>query len=225
MARQLIDGELPLALPKFTDHVSRYAEEFGAIQEMSYSVPTASSIVLKDCRVEVSFRAVLVDIKGKVENFDFVVYFLHPGRTIPPEFAKLNGERVGVIAINLDRLIAEFAKAANRKETYASVLTDFLRNDVPSKRWVYHPRDAALRKQAEEKLEQAVAQAIQSHKDNQGRLQINSRGIDAPSASKRPVTCECLYCETMWDGQEPGLNRCPKCNEYLGTRIVEKSGD
>lgn len=224
MARQLIDGELPLALPELTDHVSRYVEELGAIQEMGYSVPTASSIVLKQCRVEVMFRAVLVDIKGKVEDFDFVVYFLHPGRTIPPEFEKLNGEKVGVIAINLERLIAEFAKASSRQESYAKVLTDFLRNDLPSKRWIYHPRHAALRKQAEEKLEQAVAQAIKSHKDNQERSQVNSRRIDAAPVSKRPVACECLYCGTRWDGQVPGLNRCPKCNDYLGTCVVGKSG-
>lgn len=225
MARQLIGSKLTLALPEYRDRVSQYVDVLHETRELDYVITKGKAIQLEQVEVETRFAKAAVDLKGRVGDFEFVVYLVHPGRLVPPELEALDGIKAGVIAIDLRNLAGVFAQLTGGERTYSDALADFLGNDLASKRWVYHPRRAALHKDAEGKLEQSIAREIEDPRrysglgsglpTDKGHLVGASQIIAA-----REVKCECLFCGQRWDGREPGVNECPRCRTHLGTRIL-----
>jgi len=225
MARQLIGSKLTLALPDYRSRVTQYVEVLRQTRTLDYLVTEARSVELEHVEVETSFADVAVDVKGKVGNFDFVVYLVHPGRTIPIELESLDGAKAGVIAIDLQGMAGSLAKVRQAGGTYSQMLGEFLAKNVASKRWVYHPRYDTMRQKAQTALARSIAREVEEvqHHLSMGNALPTGRG-PFPAANKnkamRPVQCECLFCGTKWDGYDPGLNNCPKCGTHLGTRIL-----
>lgn len=137
MARQLIGSKLTLALPEYRDRVSRYVGVLHETRELDYVITAGKAIQLEQVEVETRFAKAAVDLKGRVGDFEFVVYLAHPGRLVPRELEALEGVKAGVIAIDLRSLAGVFAQLTGGERTYSDALADFLRNDLASKRWVY----------------------------------------------------------------------------------------
>jgi hypothetical protein len=225
MARQLIGSELTLVLPDYRGCVSRYVPALDKECRSEYLVTKGCAIQLERVQVETRFADVAVDLKGWVGDFEFVVYLIHPGREVPPELRTLEGVRAGVVAIDLRGLLTVFSKAVTGESTYSGTLAEFLRNDLGSKRWIYHPRQAEWRKAAEAKLEASIAEEIEAMRQHLGLrsghdAQVASAAGNRVKKTARLVRCECQMCLNQWDGHEPGLNTCPTCRTHLYTRIL-----
>jgi hypothetical protein len=220
MARQLIGSRLTLTLPDYRAKVEQYVEDLRQTRTFDYLVTEARSVELEHVEVETSFVDVAVDVKGKVGDFDFVVYLVHPGRAVPTELESLDGAKAGVIAIDLQGMAGALARVKEAGGTYSQALSEFLEKNVASKRWVYHPRNAMMRQKAKAQLAKSIAREVDEVRH---RLSI---GKELPTESSpkgkvtRQVRCECLFCGSKWDGYHPGLNSCPKCRTHLGTRIL-----
>lgn len=44
-----------------------------------------------------------------------------------------------------------------------------------------------------------------------------NKEIDRPM---KLVSYECVICKTRWEGLKAGGNQCPKCNDFLYTKLV-----
>jgi hypothetical protein len=77
-------------------------------------VTEARSIELEHVEVETRFADVAVDVKGKVGDFDFVVYLVHPGRAVPTELESLDGAKAGIMAIDLQGMAGALARVSTR---------------------------------------------------------------------------------------------------------------
>jgi hypothetical protein len=71
---------------------------------------------LRESDEAIWFTQVAVDLKGRVGDFEFVVYLVHPGRQVPPELEALDGAKVGLVAIELHSLGRVFARATQAGE-------------------------------------------------------------------------------------------------------------
>jgi hypothetical protein len=225
MARQLIGSRLTLALPDYRNRVTQYVEALNQMRSLDYLVTEARSIELEHVAVETRFADAAVDLKGKVGDFDFVVYLIHPGRALPTELESLDAAKVGVIAIDLQGMAGALARVKDAGGTYSQALGEFLAKNIASKRWVYHPRNAMMRQKAEVELAESVAREVDEmrHRLSFGKaLPTHNGSLLAATKIKatRQVRCECLFCGSKWDGHDPGLNDCPKCRTHLGTRIL-----
>ncbi len=228
MARQIIDSELKIKLPEYKDSISQYMPALGYSADESFLVAEAKEIFLSNVAVESSFEGVAVDLVGYINDFKFVVYLTHPGRTVPQELESPRDHHSGVIAINLDELRNTiFRKVKNKSQSYQSVLIEYLSNDVSSKRWVFHPRYQRCHQQALERLEEKV-KASAREKEIRGRRETQPRNFPVSGSfdvnlasqmpAKRQVLFECMMCETQWQGLEPGGEKCPNCDTHLYTR-------
>jgi len=227
MARQLIGSRLTLALPDYRSRVTQYVEDLHQTRTLDYLVTEARSVELEHVEVETSFADVAVDVKGKVGDFDFVIYLVHPGRVVPTELESLDGAKAGVVAIDLQGMAGALARVKEAGGTYSQALGEFLAKNIASKRWVYHPRNAMMRQQAQAELAQSIAREVDEmrHRLSVGKAMTTESGRPMAATkhqAKRQVQCECLFCGTKWDGHDPGLNNCPKCRTHLGTRIVSQ---
>jgi hypothetical protein len=224
MARQLIGSRLMLALPDYRSRVTQYVEDLRQTRTLDYLVTEARSVELEHVEVETWFADVAVDVKGKVGDFDFVVYLAHPGRAVPTELDSLDGAKAGVIAIDLQGMAGALARVKEAGGTYSQALSEFLAKDVASKRWVYHPRNAMMRQRAQAELAQSITREVDDmrHRLSFGKALPTEIGPLSAVNNKatRQVRCECLFCGSKWDGYDPGLNNCPKCRTHLGTRIL-----
>lgn len=200
MARQLLGNDLVLAPPEYRGRVCRYVPDLNGTRETEYRITPTGVTRLEQVLVEVDFSGVVIDLKGKVNSYDLAVYFIHPGRQVPDALSRFEGETAGILAINLEGLAARFASRARDKMTYARTLSEFLSMDREHKRWIYHPRQARIRAQAEQILDAEVAREV--------------------GEATRIRRYECEYCGEKWQNRRGGLIRCPGCAKHLGVQKI-----
>jgi ssDNA-binding Zn-finger/Zn-ribbon topoisomerase 1 len=230
MARQLIGSRLTLALPDYRGRVTQYVEDLHQTRTLDYLVTEARSVELEHVEVETCFADVAVDVKGKVGNFDFVIYLVHPGRVVPTELESLDGAKAGVVAIDLQKMAGALARVKDAGGTYSQALGEFLAKNVASKRWVFHPRNAVSRQRAVAELAKSVAREVDEvrHRLSIDKALPTERGpLLAATKNKatQQVQCECLFCGTKWDGHDPGLNNCPKCRTRRYANPIPKKSN
>lgn len=235
MARQLIGDEITLRLPAYRGTVTRHDDRRGYPLSESFLVTEPKEVVISNVEVETRFAGVPVDIVGQINNFRFVVYFTHPGRSVPPELESTHDDRSGVIAISLDALQKTmFSKKTDRRGSYKTALIEFLTNDLSSKQWIYHPRYQRCHQQALQKLEAKAASAAASRiaRGPQRSTPSNAHGLHEFDASTSPrkadgrrVLFECVVCNSQWEGWEPSGSTCPRCDTHLYRTIKKVLGD
>jgi len=231
MARQMIGDKLNIRLPKYEDVVSKYAPSSGHTLHESFLITESKEICLSDVEVEATFAGVPVDIVGYINDFRFVVYFTHPGRCVPQELNSPGDNHSGVIAVALDELRGTiFRRAKEKDQSYLSVLTEHLSNDLSSKQWIYHPRFQSCHQKALERLDAKIASMPKAKNTlSKGRVRyfdipVSSRAeVDiAPLNVTGPlVSFVCLICDARWQGREPGGSVCPECNTHLYSRRIK----
>jgi len=226
MARQMIGDKLKIRLPEYKDVVSKYAPSSGHRLHESFLITESKEICLSDVEVEATFEGVPVDIVGYINGFRFVVYFTHPGRSVPQELKSVNDSHSGVIAVALDELRGTmFHRAREKNQSCQSVLTEHLSNDLSAKHWIYHPRYQSCRQKALEKLDVKVALSrAKNTRTRHFKSPVSSRfevDIAPPNITGPLVSFECLNCDVRWQGRESGGNVCPKCNDHLYSRWIK----
>lgn len=216
MARQLVGDRLDLHLPAFRDQV-----DSGDLSER-FTVTEARTISLSCVQVETNFAGVTVDVLGSVGDFSFVLFLSHPGRVVPEQLTTPTDRRCGVVGVDLTQTSRVLAASRDEGRSHAAALSDFLTRDTESKRWVFHPKHAAMREQAQSRLEQRVSY----HAGLKGRRGFDSGGGEAagPLSSthgptQRQGQFRCVVCSSVWLGPHPGLTPCPKCQTHLHGRF------
>ncbi len=226
MARQMIGDKLNIRLPEYKDVVSKVASLSGHSLHEPFWITTSKEICLSDVEVEAIFEGVPVDIVGYINDFRFVVYFTHPGRDVPQELKSPGDHHSGVIAVALDELRGTiFRRAKEKDQSYLSILTEHLSNDLSSKHWVYHPRYQSCRQKALEQLDVKIALSRAKNTRPQYfgipvshrlKMDVLPQNITGPL-----VTFECLMCDARWQCREPGGSVCPECNAHLCSRQIK----
>jgi hypothetical protein len=216
MARQVIGPAIAIAiaLPGMEGTVSVDVPGRRSLQRV-YTVTHPRSVDLVDAKIEVAFGDVIVDVLGQVGDVPLALYFIHPGRPVPPTLmatAQTTG-RCGVVLIDLSPLHEHFlARDAGRASSFLASLRKFLSDDVAHKRWLYHPRDKQARMRAEVALKadmdrQVPPAAVQPAARVAGGANINY---------------ECVLCAVRWTGSI-FERTCPRCQSHLCTREVGDS--
>lgn len=196
MAKQLIKDKLTLALPAYLGTAEFRDERFGNLFQENFVVTEEKYISIKEIEVETSYFGIGVDLVGKIKDHQFVVYFVHPGRKIPPELFHPDNKKCGVISIDFSPLPDLFLKSRSRGASYKTALMNFLSDDRGSKKWIFHPN-----------FQKAKANAIESIK-----LRIEKE--------MRLVSYKCLMCKVTWEGHIQGGNICPNCGEHLYSKEI-----
>lgn len=227
MARQVIGDSLEIVLPEYQVVESLFVDELGDYLTERLVVTHKKRVRLESIEIEREFHSNQVDVFGKIERYPFVVYFTHPGRDVPVELKSLRYEKCGAIEISLSDTYSLFTGDGADKQTYLDKLRRFLIEDVPSKRWVYHPRYSSTRDRARNILKLRREELLRNRFEQYGSTtsigSIPETIVDLEEdkgESKREVRYQCLVCGTAWIGMEPGYNPCPKCKTHLyGKRL------
>lgn len=231
MAKQLIGKQVKLGLPEYKDRIEYYAGIFRHRKFKEFLVANAQQITIENIAVEKMFSGVAVDVVGFIGDFQFVIYFSHPGRTVPVELFQPDNDHCGIIEVKLDALSEQFMMARQKNKTYDEILSKFLTNDKTAKRWIYHPRYAKKKEQAIKALEQTeqnnlIIDNIHNTVDipTQETHYETEPYFDNPvSQIKRMAKFKCVLCNYEWEGEEAGGNVCAKCNTHLYARIISMS--
>lgn len=199
MARQLLAAGQTLALPAAVGQVSFEVPELGIRRERPYPITAGAVVVLNDVEIDPRRQGVTVDLSGRVRDAELLVVFSHPERAVADAVHALNGDRVGVLAVDLRPLAADFATARTRQLSYRDLLSRFLAQETASRHWLFHPREARMRARAMAELEAEIAAERW--------------------ARARPVDCHCLFCGTRWREPAGVVHACRRCQTHLGTRV------
>jgi hypothetical protein len=196
MARQLISTKLTLALPAYHGFVELPDNSHDYSIQDKFVITEEKDISIRDIEVETNFFGIIVDLVGNIEDYKFVVYFVHPGRKVPPELYRPDTRKCGVISVDFTSLPELFLKARDEGISYKDAMMRFLTHDRESKKWIFHPNFHKAEAEAMESLTQRFK--------NERRL----------------VKFNCILCQINWEGSIQGGNICPICGDHLYSRQI-----
>ena len=158
MARQLIGGmhTHSLLLPEYIKKI-----ENERITE-HVNITIAGQTSLSQLKVDASVNGQTFDFTGTVEGqgkkADIPLAFLltYPGKKSKPLNPSLKGSRVGILEVNLGGLETSFWENKKSMISFRSTLLDHIFLQPEHKKWLYHPRQDRMIKQAAEKLQKKV---------------------------------------------------------------------
>lgn len=208
MARQMIGRDLTLALPALGGAVEAQIGYEGPMR-VDFRVTEARSITLTDVLVDQNFSGVTVDVVGRVGDYVFVLYFVHPERQVPTALRSPSDARSGVVAISLEPLSSLFREARRGNRSYEDVLREYLHQNIASKTWVYHPLYRSRQAEAQAALDERIRNA-----------ESESRFRPASPVRGQSARFECALCAAVWQGIEPTDRDCPRCQTHLYTRVL-----
>ena len=230
MSRQIIHKSLTLKLPQYIRQVGEYLPEYQYYLSVPCTVTAQRNVEISDIEVEKVFMNSPVDIFGHIGDYSFIIYFTHPGRSVPNEFHNPTDKKIGVISISLEPTYAIFASSKKNRISYQTQLYDFLSNDLESKTWVFHPRQERCEKISKDKLQQKISefkknktninvQHQRKHNNSETHLHLASRptieNTEVEEVQRKRAKFKCVLCQTEWEGLEPSDSACPKCGTHL----------
>lgn len=210
MARQLIESDMSICLPSYSDSVS--AEQLASVGYLveSFKVTPANSITLEGIELEGRFQNVVVDIKGTVKGVDFCIYLTHPDRLAPIELLDKNCPSFGAIAIDLTRIHEQFTtNTMKHGDSLKALLKQHIESNLEAKTWLNHPRFNKAREHALRKLDYRIKK---QQYDNDKAAQQSQTGLEGFT----PRSCQgkvrhCNSCNFSWPLIEGYI--CPKCSK------------
>ncbi len=225
MAKQVVGDRFQLNLPRLMGKIAYYQGVRWVLEYNEFKVADSKIVVMENPVVDTTFSGASVDIVGTIRDFQFVIFFSQPDRVVPDSLFEPENPKCGILEISLHSLLNEFIRLRSQQKTYREILTDFLQNDVASKRWIYHPRFKPTANEAIDDLKR-LGNILECTV-----VPINSSSKIAPMAgnllNQPPVTTnrivrfECVMCRFQWEGPEAGGNCCPKCQEHLYSKIMK----
>lgn len=244
MAMQLIKDHLSMALPALKGRIfSESIRDCGgtSISE-TFTVTETKNIKLSNVEVKKSVSGKVADIVGIIGNYSFVIVFSYPGREIPMEYENPADKKCGIIEVSLDATQSLFFDTKDSDKSYQEVLYEFIKNNIDEKRWLYHPRFQEAKVQAKQRLEAKKEEYINQYEQRQNKLPSFSdkspdkvdvslsKALNEKLYTQSPFTSQqstikalyqCLNCQHEWTGLKVGPRTCPRCEQYLYTRLVK----
>ncbi|MEY8216572.1 MAG: competence protein CoiA family protein [Colwellia sp.] len=222
MIRQLAINGLRFKTPKYVSYLEEGSDLSGLSNRVDFTITEESLIVLRTPGIGVNFSETVVDILGYVNDIPFIVYITYKDRIIPIDINPPNCERCGVVEVNVNGLLSLFKK--EKEGNYIQVLRRFIEEGIEGKSWVYHPRTAIVKKQAELKMKQWLLQQKTHYpkiNDPSALPTIYLQPQEQKTyafAPKEPKieNYQCVICKAHWTSASP---YCEKCDTHLYTRI------
>jgi len=119
-------------------------------------ITKASSIELGIISIESKISRHHADVVGRVGEYPLIIGFTHPEKQFLADLVLLDGERAGIIVIDLTATLSAFYEHMEKGEsTFKEELVDYLFKDAEHMKWLYHPRE-------NQKIEEAIQQLKQS---------------------------------------------------------------
>ena len=213
MALQLVGEQLTINLPASEVTLSEHNIS------ITETVTQSRQVQIENISLNRKISGVNVDLLGNIDGYALAIIFGHPGREKPGEIVEILGEKVGVVEISLDTVKDKFVAIGASENTFSEILYDFIADDFPSKRWLYHPRYQQVIEIAKSKL----SDKLQSERKRieQRTLDINS--IDFDGLNKFPASdnleirfkFDCRLCNSSWTGIGNVEAECKKCGSSL----------
>ena len=220
MARQIIGEELSLSLPAYETYVSEYISGYGEIS-IPFTVTKTQEITLLNIELEHPILGTVVDVIGNVNQYNFIVYFTHPGRKAPENLISPSNNNFGIISISLMKLEMLFLEAKDSKKTYQKILYDFLASDIDARKWLFHPRFEQCKAKATKLLKTEVniqKQQIYYSELAESEFQIEQTVSERDTLEppqKRMMNYRCMFGSARWQGLHPGGSECPTCKNLV----------
>ena len=202
MARQLIGDRLSITLPKYEIVLSEGNTE---VREM---VTESRHIQLKEVVLDTKLCGKSVDLLGRVNGYSLAIVFSHPGRELLPCNDEHNERKTGLVEIALDSVRDRFRENGTANYSYSDILVEFIKHDVASKKWIYHPRYAKTEKLAKSKLKDK----LETDSSLDTTVLGNIRESNTFNARYRFV---CRQCDSSWIGADDHQSDCQKCGSFL----------
>jgi len=222
MIRQLAMDGLKFRTPKYTISLEAYSERSGQYNRVNLPVTEERPLILYNPEIDAKFSEANVDILGYVEDVPFVVYITYKDRLVPSEIDPPNIGKCGVVAIDISGVPTFFEK--EREGRYIEALRKFIEESSEGKSWVYHPRAAKIRKEAEAQIERWLSQqkAYRPKARTKPTLDISFPTPQSQSQSPTPTekkvqSYRCIMCGANWRGVSP---HCKKCNTHLFSKVI-----
>lgn len=208
MAKQIIHTGISIDLPKY--ELTCLKEAHDRAFQKNYIVTQNSSITLENVKKEHPFSGCIVDIAGKVGDFNFIIYLSHDNRNAPNKLDIPDCRNCGIIEINLNDTYDLLLSERDISVKSVDILEDFLKHNTCSKHWIYHPR----KKSMEEKANNSIDNEIEKYFSNN-----NIRSKIKPTKSTKPNNSlkmfECATCHIKWEVSSLEPPFCPNCYEYI----------
>lgn len=225
MALQLIEERLSIKLPKYVLELSEQLPFSDRYIQVSETVTESSWVVICDISINEEISGSKVDLLGHVDGYPLAIIFSHPGRKNHWHVESISNQKAGVVEISLDALKDRFRTMDSRTKTYSDVLENYITSDLPSKKWIYHPRLLHCETVAKSKLIEEIARA-----SKQSALRSNSSGnravvednlfkglknIQVPRTKNTRFMFTCRLCNSNWVGTGEDKANCQKCGTAL----------
>ena len=223
MIRQLSTSGLKFRTPKFEDSLEAHSQVSHQSHKVDFVIAEETSIVLTNVQIGATFSHTVVDVLGYVNDIPFVVYVTYKDRTIPPDVNPPNTQLCGVVEVGIGGLLKIFRNV--KEGRYIEALREYIEENTEGKSWVYHPRAARARKNAENQVaiwmsRQKPLRSYQTAADPTPKLDSYWQSLpinpQPPNAPKPTIgSFECLVCGAGWSGTS---RHCDKCNTHLFTK-------
>lgn len=223
MIRQLSTNGLKFRTPKFEDSLEEYSQVSHQFHKVDFVIAEESCIVLTNVQIGASFSHAVVDVLGYVNDIPFVVYVTYKDRTIPPDINPPKIQRCGIVEVGIGGLVSIFRTI--KQGRYIEALREYIEESTKGKSWVYHPRSARARENAEDQMAIWMSRqkplrsyrtpvGLTSKSDSSWRsLTVKAQAPNPPKPKVRSF--ECVMCGAGWSGTSP---HCEKCNTHLYTK-------
>jgi hypothetical protein len=228
MAKQVVNNSFQLNLPGLKGKIAYYQGVRLVLEFNEFKVADPRTVPIENTIVDTTFSGASVDIVATIRDFQFVIFFSQPDRVVPPSLFEPENPKCGILEISLHSLLNEFIRTRSQQKTYREILTDFLQNDITSKRWIYHPRFKPMANEAVDDLKRLgniLDPTVVPIKNSSNMALMQGYLLNQPTTTvnvttNRILRFECVMCRSQWEGPEVGGNFCQKCHEHLYTRII-----
>lgn len=225
MAKQVFSNSFQLSLPGLMGKIEYYQGVRWVVEHNTFNVSDPKIVVMENIVMDATFCGNSVDIVGTIKDFQFVIFFSQPDRTVPDNLFEPENPKCGILEINLSALHNAFIQKQSQHQTYREILTDFLQHDLVSKKWIYHPRFKQRSNEAIEQLKRLSNILDCSVVQLNGISRLEPKTVilpnQPPCTVNRIVRFECVMCHVQWEGSVAGGNCCPKCQNHLYSKIIE----
>ncbi|WP_067864718.1 competence protein CoiA family protein [Neptuniibacter marinus] len=156
MAKQLFmdRGSLSLSLPAYNYRVQSSTSNSFYTSTREVLITEASSISLNIQGIETKLSRHAADVLGKVRGFPFIIIFTHPEKRFEIDIELLDGERAGIIGIDLTDSVSIFHNQKGASITsFKEALSAYLFDEIEHIKWLYHPRESSVIEKAAQHLE------------------------------------------------------------------------
>lgn len=155
MAKQLFmdRGSLSLSLPAYNYRVQSSNSNELHSSKREILITEASRISLNIQGIETKLSRHAADVLGKVGKFPFIIIFIHPEKCFDIDSELLDGERAGIIGIDLTDSEAIFDKQKDASITsFKEALSTYLFDEIEHIQWLYHPKESSVIEKAAQHL-------------------------------------------------------------------------